>query len=84
MAVVIFAAAQWMRRRGPALPKQKVSKLFRTRHIRFHDPETNLCLRARRDRILQPGSRLLIPQFVFGRSVEKVSEKTLKGEAGAL
>ena len=72
------AAVQWMKRRGPALQKHKVSRLFRTRHIRFLDPETNLVHRARRDRILQPGSYLLVPKFALGQDVQKLSEKTLK------
>lgn len=79
-----LAAAQWMKRRGPALQKHKVSRLFRTRHIRFIEPETNLVHRARRDRILQPGSRLLVPKFALGQDVQHLSEKTLKSVLPAL
>ena len=69
-----------MKRRGPALQKNRLSRLFRTRHIRFIDPETNLVHRAKRDRILQPGSRLLVPKFALGQDIQRLSEKTLKSE----
>lgn len=58
-----------MKRRGPALSNPKVQKLFRARHIRYSDPDTGLVHRAKRDRVLQPGSRLLVPHFVFGKSL---------------
>ena len=83
-ACLLSAAAQWMKRRGPALPNNKISRLFRTRHIRFHDPETNLVHRAKRDRVLQPGSKLLVPKFAFSRDVERLSDKTLKGGSSSL
>lgn len=74
------AAAQWLRRRMPALSYNKLSKLFRKRSIRCHDPQTNVVHRAKKDQILRSGSRLLIPKAALDLEGAKLRAHKLAGK----